>query len=537
MIRQLAGCALALAGSAAAEVRTTQALGALPAQLQEWEARIDRETLAGRLSLRTSEADTVLPGRSHQRLQQRHQGVPVFGGELVRQTDGQRTLSVFGSLYEDIELDPRPTLTAEDARRAVEDLTRERLGPELDAELVVLPHPNGSGYALTWTLRAATPRDIRRYFVDARSGQLVFDYSDLQSSSAIGTGLGTWGDRKKLSTDAESSVQGTAYVLWDRLRPASLRTYDMKGNFSEVLAWLNGFPTITADDQGRDADNNWTDPALVDAHVYEGYTYDYFFKRFGRKGLDDRDGPVSGVVHPVNRAEYASYPPELWGTFFVNAFYNGRGVIFYGDGLPAAASADGQAYEAFSAGLDIVAHELTHGVTSYSSRLIYSGESGALNEAFSDIMGTSVEFYFEPAGSGRLKADWLAGEDVAPPAGFRSLEDPGRFADPDHYSKRYLGSADNGGVHINSGIANHAFYLAVQGGTNRTSGQAVQGVGFANREQIEKVFYRAFVYMLTPSSDFKQARAATLQAAREQYGAGGPVERAVSQAWNAVGVQ
>jgi thermolysin len=95
---------------------------------------------------------------------------------------------------------------------------------------------------------------------------------------------------------------------------------------------------------------------------------------------------------------------------------------------------------------------------------------------------------------------------------------------------------DSGGVHTNSGIPNHAFYLAIEGGTNRTSGVAVQGVGRANREQIEKVFYRAFVFLLPANATFSTARAATIQAARDLYGAGSAPERAVTQAWNAVGV-
>jgi Zn-dependent metalloprotease len=111
------------------------------------------------------------------------------------------------------------------------------------------------------------------------------------------------------------------------------------------------------------------------------------------------------------------------------------------------------------------------------------------------------------------------------------------FGHPDHYSLRYTGTADNGGVHTNSGISNHAFYLAIEGGTNRTSGLSVQGVGSANREQIERVFYRAFTQMLPASATFSIARAATIQAARDLYGDNGNVERAVTQAWAAVGVQ
>ena len=116
------------------------------------------------------------------------------------------------------------------------------------------------------------------------------------------------------------------------------------------------------------------------------------------------------------------------------------------------------------------------------------------------------------------------------------MENPQVFGDPDHYSRRFLGTADNGGVHINSGIANQAFYLAIEGGTNRTSGLAVQGVGAGNREQIEKVFYRAFTALLPANATFALARQATIQAARDLYPNDGNVERAVTQAWTAVGV-
>src|SRR6202008_875068 len=132
--------------------------------------------------------------------------------------------------------------------------------------------------------------------------------------------------------------------------------------------------------------------------------------------------------------------------------------------------------------------------------------------------------------------DYAMGEDtirgVATPLnGIRSLSDPrthlqGGIVSPDHYSRRYTGDLDEGGVHINAGIAGEAFYLAIEGGTNRTSGLTVQGVGAANREQIEKVYYRAFTLLLPADATFSTARAATIQASRDLYGAGSTVERA-----------
>jgi len=311
----------------------------------------------------------------------------------------------------------------------------------------------------------------------------------------------------------------------------------MKGDPFRTLNYLDGRVSLGPADIAADTDNNWTDGAVNDAHVYSGYTYDYYFKRFGRRGLDNNNIRIRSLVNPVRRtsadvAQYFNLIPD----FFVNAFYAGGGVMVYGVGLPPGFTAGGQSWNHLAGALDIVGHELTHGVTEFTSNLIYRNESGALNEAFSDIMGTSIEFFFQPAGSGDLKADYLCGEDVVKPGGLRSMENPQAYGDPDHYSRRFLGSADNGGVHINSGIANQAFYLSIEGGTNRTSGLAVQGVGAANREQIEKVFYRAFTQLLPSGATFALARAATIQAARDLYGANSNPERALTEAWTAVGV-
>jgi bacillolysin len=246
------------------------------------------------------------------------------------------------------------------------------------------------------------------------------------------------------------------------------------------------------------------------------------------------------MVHPVRRADFNIYF-STFPTLFSNAFYAGNGLMVYGVGLPAGFLQAGRSWNFVSGALDIVAHELTHGVTDFTSRLIYLNESGALNEAFSDIMGTSVEFLYQPPGDGLLRADYVCGEDVVrgvtnPTNGVRSLASPTTYGHPDHYSQRRLGTDDNGFVHSNSGIANHAFYLAIEGGTHRLSGVVVEGVGGNNREQIERVFYRAFTQLMTANANFALARAATIQAARDLYGSGSAVERAVTQAWTAVGV-
>jgi bacillolysin len=501
------------------------------AELRDWDQRIDRMTRDGDLRLRQTRDDTLIPGRTHERFDQYYRGVRVFGADLTRQVANSQVVSSFGFVYDGISLDPTPALDGEAARRIAEKQSGVLLGPGVEPELVVLPLAEG-GFALTWRVRAVTATDIRQYFIDARSGSVVFDYSDLQTQVAVGRAQGVLGDTKKITATPETG----RFTSVDHLRPPLISTYDMQGNVARADNYLDGFVQLGPGDLGSDSDNNWTDGALGDAHIYAGYTYDYYFKRFGRKGLDNANIRIVNLVHPVHRSDFSIPYYNAHPEYFTNAFYAGGGVMAFGEGLPPNVTLGGQTWDFLAGALDVVGHELSHGVTDYSSRLIYLNESGALNEAFSDIMGTNIEFFFQPAGSGSMKADYLIGEDVVRPGGIRSLADPLSHGDPDNYSRRYTGTADGGGVHRNSLIASHAYYLAIEGGTNRTSGLSVQGVGAANREQMEKVFYRGFTQLMPANATFATARAVTIQAARDLYGAGSAVERAVTDAWTAVGV-
>ena len=500
------------------------------ADRRAWAARVDAMLRSGELRIRREVPDTLLAGRTHQRANQYYRGVPVFGGDVSRQLVKGAVESVFGTMYEGIDVDPSPDVTADDARRTLGSRIAAEIDSATDAELVILPRDDGA-YALAWRMRVHLRGDTRQYFLDAHSGETILDYSDRKTQSAVGRALGVLGDTKKISVRAV----GGQFVTSDELRPPTIQTYDLRGNPARAESFLFGFTTLGTSDLGSDSDNNWTDTALDDAHVYAGYTYDYYFKRFGRKGLNDANIRIQALVHPVNRADFGLYF-DRYEDFFDNAFYDGGGIIVLGEGLPANFSVGGQNIDYFAGALDVVAHELTHGVTEYTSNLIYRNESGALDEAFSDVIGTSVEFFFQPAGDGALKADYVMGEDVVRPGGIRNMANPGVFGDPDHYSKRYLGAGDNGGVHINSTIVTHAFYLSVEGGTNRTSGLSVQGVGAGSRDQIEKVFYRAFTQLIPSSANFSVARAATIQAAQDLYGGNSAAVRAITQAWNAVGV-
>lgn len=497
------------------------------ATLAQWDTRVDGLLRSGQLLEVRVREDTMIPGRRHERLAQMHRGVPVFGGVLLRQADDAGTLTVFGTYYEGIGIDVTPRLSAKEIEARVASHGGRPVGARGGPELVVFPLDSGE-FRLAWRVRAFVEEafDVRQTFYDALTGDVLLDYRDIQTQVA-GTGTGVLGDRKKLSV----APGGQGFTSSDRLRPPALSTYDFHFNVGRLVRFLNVGPTdLTASDLGTDSDNDWTDGALVDAHAYAGYTYDYYYKRFGRRGLDNANIAMHSIVHAISREDWRLYTADTVGTFFANAFYLGEGVMYYGDGLPPSVTLGGRRWNYLSGALDVVAHELSHGVTDYTSQLVYEGQSGALNEAFSDIMATGAEFYFQPD-----KADYLCAEDVVTPGGLRSLQNPRAYGDPDHVADMYRGSQDNGGVHTNSLIASHAFYLAVEGGTHRT-GVVVQGVGSANRDQIERVFYRAFTSFLPPRAGFCAARPATIQAARELFGSASAAERALDQAWTAVGV-
>ena len=513
----------------------------------DWGTIVDRLVRGNELRVRLERSDTIMTGRSVEQLTQYYGGLQVWGGSVARQFDGTSLVSVFGTIYQGLDVDVAPAVSRDAARVTIENQGGTLLLPDTEPELVVLP--DGGSFRLAWVSEAATRGDIVRFFVDAATGQIVRRYSMRQrqaANAAIGHGTGVLGDDKKMSATA---VSGT-FLASDPLRPPVIVTYDMKGDINRSLNVLfNRTPLVTGDVASNPL-NTWTDAAVVDAHAYSAYTYDYYFKRFGRRGLDNANHRVSNMVHPVKRSDIFDAPDEIVGQFYLNAFYCGNcagGIMVYGEGLPGGVFLDnGQRWDYVSGGLDVVAHELTHGVTDFSSRLEYVNESGALNEAFSDMMGTSVEFFFQPPGNGQMQAEYLIGEDVVvgvtsgAPNGIRSMANPALYGQPDHYSKRALlppdDAHDNGGVHVNSGIPNHAFYLAIEGGTNRTSGIRVQGVGAANREQIEKIFYRAFTQLMPSNANFSMARAITLRAAQDLYGQNSAPFNAVRDAWTAVGV-
>jgi len=520
--------------SALAQGRVTalSATSASPTDLRAWDQEIDQMVRAGELRFREAARDPLLGDRRHERFDQYIRGVRIFGGDLTRQTASDLTVSLFGMIHSGIDIDTTPRLTPEAARTSIGGAGGGT--PIGDPELVVLPLSDG--YHLAYYGRVAAPLDQVSVFVDAGSGAVLRQYSEFISEIVAGKGI--YGDDKKVS----ASTSGGARVASDTMRPGPITTYDMKGDFARMTNVLNGFTPVAPSDVASTAGVTWTDPVVVDGHVYAGWYYDYLFKRFGRSGIDNNNLRIALFTHPVKLADINTAPANVVGLYYINAFFcstcgpNGRGAIVLGEGAPKNYFGPGIEVKPFAAALDVVAHELTHAVTASSARLngFPFSEAGALNEAFSDVIGVGAAFYYEPPGNAALQASYVQGRDLTvPPAVIgRNLANPGP-ANPDHYTKRIIG----GDPHYNGVILGHAFYLAIEGGTNKTSGLAVQGVGAANREQIEKSFFRALTSLLPSSSTFALVRVATIQAARDLYGSGSPAERAITQAWDAVGVQ
>ncbi|MBD1856497.1 M4 family metallopeptidase [Leptolyngbya boryana CZ1] len=261
-----------------------------------------------------------------------------------------------------------------------------------------------------------------------------------------------------------------------------------------------------------------TSPAVSDVAVNEafdgsGAVYDFFKEVYERDSIDDYGMRLNSTVH--------------YGQRYNNAFWNGSQMV-YGDG-------DGELFNRFTISLDVIAHELTHGITQTEAGLVYQGQSGALNESFSDVFGVLVKQ--KVLNQTADQADWLIGAGLLTAKvngeALRSMKAPGTAYDdrvlgkdpqPAEMKNLYKGTADNGGVHINSGIPNRAFYLVAS---------ALGGYAW---EKAGKIWYIALTERLRTSSNFQDAARATATIASELYGIDSTEQQAVQNAWRTVGV-
>ncbi|MDI1447307.1 M4 family metallopeptidase [Polyangium sp. 6x1] len=455
---------------------------------------------------------------AHTRMQQKFKGVPVFEGEAIVHLDRNGQLSsVTDGFVKHVrrDLSVKPTLSEKQAIGVALD----RYGcescltaaPEVD--LLVMRHEGQDHLAYRVRLRridSTRETAMPVIFLDAHSGEEIHRYDNLQTAQGSSLYSGT-------VTIGTSSAAGK-YYLEDLTRKVGTFTYS------------NGTSTVY---RLSDTDNIWSGSdqrVMVDAQYGAAMVYDYYKNVHGRNGIDGAGGPTAytaanggaGLISSVIR----------YSTSYNNAFWDGSKMT-YGDG-------DGSTFSPLVS-VDIAAHEMTHGVTEYEADLTYENESGALNESWSDVFGALVERYVY----GESADTWKIGEDCYTPGtagdALRYMDTPHNASnsgytsndDPDHYSERYTGTEDNGGVHINSGIPNHAFYLLAKGGTHHLSGVKVTGIG---ADDAGKIWYKALADYMTASTNFAGARQATLSAASALFGASSAQYASTQSAWCAVGV-
>ena len=569
-------------------------------ELRQWDATLDAMTRTGELVVVSRQADRSLPGRTHEYLAQFFEGVRVHGGGISRQLDRGATVSLFGTLYTDIDVETTPALTVAEAASSLVQRTGAAPVGRLSPDPVVLPLVGGL-YELTYPLMAD---DAHTYFVSAADGAVVQREAAFDTRSAVGTGAGFLGDTKKISTTQESG----RYEARDRLRPGEVVTLDADFDVERLARLLERGPfrvqRWTSSDIAADADNDWGDAAVVDAHVHMGWTYDYFAQRHGWQGLDGRNGRIVGIVNNRFFNAYAYRPP--FGP-------EGAGVYVFGQRRVARGSQETQPRVA----LHTVAHELMHGLTWFSvsqrtgrglvNRLsvvgrlgppsfewegethacpetsfsietepdvwvpipalcsddgrfvLASAQASGVNEAYSDIFAVSTGFFHQGAGAAgtyEYGSEYEAGT-------LRSLSDPWSNRDSPAYpflwefpvvivEERYYTYSGAlffngefrawipdyccyGAQHWNSTILSHAFHLAVEGGTNLATGLAVEGAGASSRERVERIFFRAMTELMPQATSFPLAADVIRQAAAD-LAAGTPVQQAVEQALEAVGL-
>ncbi len=275
-----------------------------PAEVPALAQSVDRMLASGELAFAHSQRDGQFPGRTHERFDQYHHGIRVLGGQLGWQKEAGLVLSVTGNLYEGVDVNVTPTLTPDDA--AARALAQGDPGARVavGTELVVLPLRER--FALAYVLHLRGQGTLEAVFVDAHSGTVALRYNDHRTQTAtVGLGIGTWSDEKKMAAEMAA---GTHRAV-DRVRPFGIKTYDVNFDFGAWISYNAAQDFFLATDR----DNEWRDGAVVDAHTYAGYTYDYYFKRHGRRGIDDRGLAAINFVHfdARNNAHFDPFDTSL----------------------------------------------------------------------------------------------------------------------------------------------------------------------------------------------------------------------------------
>src|SRR5258706_11342534 len=420
-------------------------------------------------------------GQTHVKFQEKYKGLPVVGAEYIIHSDKSGKVLAMNGRF----------VPADDAK---------------------LPRAAMIGGAAA---------------VQIAAGQLGIDYPQFQESPRL---------VYVVNEKSQMFLAWTAKVSFrDTNGPGLVQVYADAGNRGDLVTWhsyiqslksrkvysCNNGTSLPGTLLWSEGGTQTSDTTTQAAFNYAGNVYDFYKNVFNRDSYDNAGATIISSVH--------------YSSSYNNAFWNGSQMV-YGDG-------DGTQFAPLSKALDVDAHELTHAVTERTAALTYSNESGALNEATSDILGNSCEAYSNNTGTPNANT-WKGGEDIYTPntAGdaLRYMNNPTQDgSSKDYYPERYTGTSDNGGVHTNSGIANLAYYLITMGGSHPRGKTAVvvtalSATSSTSLDMAQRIWYRALTVYFTSSTNFQGARTATVQAATDLYGAAAAAT--VTSAWDCVAV-
>ncbi|OIK02028.1 peptidase M4 family protein [Streptomyces sp. MUSC 14] len=511
---------------------TTHQLAAAPAALSTTaraslmqKAQDDAATTAQSIGLGAKEKLVVkdvvkdVDGTVHTRYERTYAGLPVLGGDLVVHTARSgRTEGVTKANKATIKvasLTPKITPAKAEQQAVSAARTLGSAKSTADGARKVIWAANGTPVLAYETIVGGlqddgTPNQLH-VITDAATGKKLFEYQGIEN--ATGTGKTLYSGTVSLTT----TQSGSSYNLTDASRGGH-KTYNLarktSGTGTLVSNSTNTFGTGTASTSSSDQ------TAAADAAYGAQETWDYYKNVFGRTGIKN-DGK-------------AAYSRVHYGSSYVNAFWDDSCFCMtYGDG-------EGNADPLTS--LDVAGHEMTHGVTANTAGLDYSGESGGLNEATSDILGgVGVEFY---ANNPSDPGDYLIGEKIninGDGTPLRYMDKPSKDGSSADSWSSSVGGLD---VHYSSGVANHFFYLLSEGSGAKTingvsydsptsNGSKVTGIG---RDKALQIWYKALTTYFTSTTNYKAARTGTLSAAKDLYGSGSTEYNAVAAAWSAVNV-
>lgn len=456
-------------------------------------------------SLKPFRQATDKKGYIHTKYQIYYKNISIEGAQFIVHSINGRIHSANGEYFKSQDISVTPVLNEKDAyTKAINHVNAAKYKWEENMEsdrpvgaLTILTVDSTFKLAYKFDIYSIEPLSRQYVYVDAQTGDILWTTSRIHFTDTGGTARTMYNGNVTITTDLNNGL----YRLRETGRGGGIETYNL--NHSTSYSTATDF---------TDSDNNWTDTidfnhAANDAHFATEATYDYYYTNFGRNSYDDRGSKLVSYVH--------------YSRNFVNAFWDGS-CMTYGDG-------DGVTFLPLTP-IEVVAHEITHGVTEHSAGLIYSGESGALNESFSDIFGIVIDFLKNPATANYLMGDAMSVRKQA----FRSMQNPNDYQCPDTYKGRYWDPYQE--VHTNSGVQNYWFYLLSEGGSGINDlghAFAVTGIG---REKAAEIAYRNLTEYLTPSSNFADARYYSIQAAIDLFGDCSPEVIAVTNAWHAVGV-